>query len=247
MFGVLVLGTFLGSAGPDRDPLGRRGRSRRTASADGLERSAPRQTSEVESPKLPLPSGDVEGPARAAVVAPQRVTGAADQWSLSRDTPPRSARASSPVSTSPAQAAHAEPLAGPPSQTVKAVGSEKSLGEQIEEAAGSHQAPSAGASSNEDTVPTNPDGVVPVYPSLGAIHSALGRALQKAEACVEGDVPISHARVTFNSTGTVQDVSVTGWAAGKLAEACVRDTLMKPRTAPFLQPTYVVPVTIRSN
>jgi hypothetical protein len=249
LLGVLVIGALLGSMGSTL--------IRWTAAASRAVRppapqtvsnvNAPRQTSEVESLKLPLASGNVEGSETAAVVAPQPVTGRTEDRSLAQDPPPPSARASSTASTSPAQAAHGERPAGPPPQTGKAARSEKSLGEQIEEAAGSDQAPSPGASSPEDTVPTNPDGVVPVYPSLGAIHSALGRALQEAQACVEGDVPISHARVTFNSTGTVQEVSVTGWAAGKPAEACVRDALTKPRVAPFLQPTYAVPVTIRSN
>ena len=250
LLGVLVIGAFLGSVGSTviRWSAAASRAVRPPTPQTVSNASAPRQTSEVESLKLPLASGNVEGSETTAVVAPQPVTAPTEQdCSLAQDPPPPSAHASSTVSTSPAQAARGERLAGPPPQTGKAARSEKSLGEQIEEAAGSDQAPSPGASSPEDTVPTNPDGVVPVYPSLGAIHSALGRALQEAQACVEGDVPISHARVTFNSTGTVQDVSVTGWAAGKPAEACVREALTKPRVAPFLQPTYAVPVTIRSN
>jgi hypothetical protein len=250
LLGVLVLGAFLGSVGPT--VIRWTGAAIRAVPAPIPQTvsnaSAPRRTSEVESLKLPLRSGDVEVAETAAVVVSSPVTGPSEQGrSLAQDPPPPSAHAASTVSTSPAQAAHAERLAGPTPETGKAARSEKSLGEQIEEAAGSDQAPSPGASSNEDTVPTNPDGVVPVYPSLGAIHSALARALHEAQACVEGDVPISHARVTFNSTGTVEDVTVTGWAAGKPAEACVRNALTKPRVAPFLQPTYAVPVTIRSN
>jgi hypothetical protein len=101
--------------------------------------------------------------------------------------------------------------------------------------------------------PSERNGVAPVDPSLplspsqGAIHSALGPARREAQACIEEDAGISHATVRFNSTGAVEAVTVSGWAAGRPAEACVRAALLKPHVEPFLQPSYVVTVTIRSN
>jgi hypothetical protein len=109
------------------------------------------------------------------------------------------------------------------------------------------------AASNETARPSDRNGVAPGDPSLplspsqGAINSALGQARREAQACIEEDAGISHASVRFNSTGAVESVTVSGWAAGRPAEACVRAALLKPRVEPFLQPTYVVTVTIRSN
>jgi hypothetical protein len=120
------------------------------------------------------------------------------------------------------------------------------LADEIRQAAGG-DAPPAEASTPEGAAPSNPGGVVPEYPSLGAINSALGRSLREAQTCVTGDVPISRATVRFGSTGKVEAVSVRGWAAGKPAEGCIRQALTKPRVAPFVQPSYVFPVTIRSN
>jgi hypothetical protein len=68
-----------------------------------------------------------------------------------------------------------------------------------------------------------------------------------ARACVDEDAPVSRASVTFNSDGTVGNVSVTGWATGKPAEQCIRAALGKARVPPFAQPTYTAPATIRSN
>ena len=81
----------------------------------------------------------------------------------------------------------------------------------------------------------------------GAIQGALGTALPSARACLEPDDPISHATVTFQSDGSVGSVTVTGGAAGKPAEACIRSALSKARVSPFAQPSFSVPATIRPN
>jgi hypothetical protein len=91
------------------------------------------------------------------------------------------------------------------------------------------------------------NGSVPLRPSLGAINGALGTVMPAARACVDEDAPVSRASVSFNSDGTVGGVSVSGWAAGKPAEACIRAALGKARVPPFAQPTFTAPATIRSN
>jgi hypothetical protein len=53
--------------------------------------------------------------------------------------------------------------------------------------------------------------------------------------------------VTFQSDGSVQSVSVSGGAAGKPAETCIRAALMKARVPPFASPTFSAPATIRGN
>ena len=205
----------------------------------------PRQEDHPDSPRLPVAAPE-ESPAVVPSAPPKAVDRApqADR-SVPRDAPVSSAR-TSPALANPAVRATAEPPPTALAETATPPRSTKSLADRMSEAVQT-EAPAPERPSDEGPAPSNPDGVAPVYPSLGAINSALGTALREAEGCVEGDVPISHARVQFSSAGIVQAVTVTGWAAGKPAEGCVKKALMKPRVAPFLQPSYVVPVTIRSN
>jgi hypothetical protein len=88
---------------------------------------------------------------------------------------------------------------------------------------------------------------VVLKPSQGAIQGALGAALPAARGCLGPDDPISRASVTFQSDGTVQSVTVTGGAAGKPAEACIRSALMRAKVPPFATPTFTAPATIRPN
>ncbi|HEX8793169.1 MAG TPA: hypothetical protein VF765_19630 [Polyangiaceae bacterium] len=104
-------------------------------------------------------------------------------------------------------------------------------------------APTATATDTPAAAPTS----VTLKPSQGAINGALGAALPGARACLGPDDPISRATVTFQSDGTVQSVSVTGGAAGKPAEACIRSALMRAKVPPFAMPTFTAPTTIRPN
>ena len=88
-------------------------------------------------------------------------------------------------------------------------------------------------------------GSVPQKPSPGAITGALGAVLGTARACVGADDPISRATITFASAGNVTSVSVSGGAAGKPAEACIKAALMKAHVSPFAEASYSTPVTIR--
>ncbi len=100
---------------------------------------------------------------------------------------------------------------------------------------------------------TDPDdrlpapGSVPLKPSQGAIQGSLGAALPSARGCLGPDDPISHATITFKSDGSVQSVGVSGGAAGKPAEACIRAALSKARVTPFAQPTFTATATVRPN
>ena len=89
-------------------------------------------------------------------------------------------------------------------------------------------------------------GTVPQRPSQGTLTSALGRVMGKAKACIGPDDPISRANVVFASAGTVQSVSVSGNAAGKPAEACIKTALSGAKlNTPFAEPTYTTTLTIR--
>jgi hypothetical protein len=90
-------------------------------------------------------------------------------------------------------------------------------------------------------------GNVPQKPSQGAVTGALGAVLPQARACLGPDDPISRASIVFGSNGTVQSVNVSGAAAGKPAEACIKDALTKVKVQPFAEPSYTANITIRHN
>ena len=75
----------------------------------------------------------------------------------------------------------------------------------------------------------------------------LGPIWHGATVLVVDDEPMSRANVTFQSDGTVKSVSVSGFAAGKPQEACIKAALSKATVSPFAEATYPVPVTIRAN
>jgi hypothetical protein len=77
------------------------------------------------------------------------------------------------------------------------------------------------------------------------VASGVGSAKEQARACLSPDSPISHANITFDSTGSVTSVSVTGFAAGKPAEGCIKAALRRAKLPAFAQPTYTTGVTIR--
>jgi hypothetical protein len=147
-----------------------------------------------------------------------------------------------PPQAAPETTAKVEPAGVP---AASATGS-ASLQDLMRQAAGggatSAPAPTVAAS---DAPRVAESGSVPLRPSLGAVQGALGTALPGARACLGPDDPISHAMVTFGSDGTVQSVSVTGGAAGKPAEACIKAALMKAHVPPFAQPTFTAPATVR--
>ncbi len=119
-----------------------------------------------------------------------------------------------------------------------------SLGEAMKQAAGpSGDKQEAAAEAEPQFAP----GSVPQKPSLGAVSGALGTVLPAARSCLGPDDPISRATVTFKSSGAVSSVTVTGNAAGRPAEACIKAALLGAKVPPFAQDTYPTPVTIRPN
>lgn len=88
-------------------------------------------------------------------------------------------------------------------------------------------------------------GTVPQKPSQGQVQGAINAVLPEARKCMaEGD-PLSRATIVFQSDGTVKSVSVTGFAAGKSNEACVKTALSKAKISPFVEATYSFPVNVR--
>jgi hypothetical protein len=195
------------------------------AAAPGAAAPAPADDRGVDPSKLPRALPGQSAPPAVAANAPH-------------------ARPAAPPAPAGAAAANAAPAA----DQAPAPGGEKGLDALMQQAVGSPaNSPPVQPATAPGTAPDPAAGSVPLRPSLGAINGALGTAMPAARACVDADAPISHATVTFNSDGSVGNVSVTGWAAGKPAEACIRAALSKARVPPFAQPTYTVPATIRSN
>jgi hypothetical protein len=79
------------------------------------------------------------------------------------------------------------------------------------------------------------------------VTGALGAVMPTVRSCLQPDDPISRASVVFDSTGGVTGITVTGYAAGKPAEACIKSALGKAKVQPFAQPNYTANVTIRPN
>lgn len=148
----------------------------------------------------------------------------------------------------PQQVAAATPTQAPPAPSAApAPAGSHSLQDLMQQAAGVTSSPTATAAATSTDAPLPAPGSVPLKPSQGAIQGALGAAMPGARACLGPDDPISHATVTFKSDGSVQSVSISGGAAGKPAEACIRAALSRARVQPFVQPTFTVPATVRPN
>jgi hypothetical protein len=107
-------------------------------------------------------------------------------------------------------------------------------------------APVATAASAPAT-PVDNGSNVPQKPSQGAIASGVGSALTQARACLSSDNPVSHASITFESSGNVTNVAISGYAAGKPAEGCIKAALKRARVPAFAQPTYTTGVTVRPS
>ncbi|HEY3820794.1 MAG TPA: hypothetical protein VGL81_26705 [Polyangiaceae bacterium] len=133
-----------------------------------------------------------------------------------------------------------------PTATAAPTGS-ASLQALMQQAAGVTSSPTATAATASPDEGLPAPGSVPLKPSQGAIQGSLGAALPSARACLGPDDPISHATITFKSDGSVQSVGVSGGAAGKPAEACIRTALTRARVAPFAQPTFTATATVRPN
>jgi len=105
--------------------------------------------------------------------------------------------------------------------------------------------PAAPAEAKTASGPAKNSADVPEVPSQGAIQGAMGAVMGAARACVAGMDEPSRAQVTFNSAGTVSNVSVSGAAGGKPAAGCIVAALKRAKVGPFQKPTYSVGVTIR--
>ena len=98
-----------------------------------------------------------------------------------------------------------------------------------------------------DQGPKFAPGSVPQRPSQGQVAGAIGTVMPAARACVASGSPMSRATITFQSDGSVKSVSVTGFAAGKPEEACIKTALSKAKVDPFAEATYPMTVSVRAE
>jgi hypothetical protein len=124
-------------------------------------------------------------------------------------------------------------------------GPEGDLGKAMGQAVGADGKPVNATPAAGNTGPQFAAGTVPQKPSQGAVTGAIGAVLPGARACLGPDDPVSRASITFTSGGAVQNVSVTGGAAGKPAEGCIKAALGKAKVAPFAEATYTANITVR--
>jgi hypothetical protein len=88
-------------------------------------------------------------------------------------------------------------------------------------------------------------GGVAQRPSQGQVTGALGSVLTEARGCLNDGDGISRAHVVFASDGSVQSVGLSGFAAGKPVEACIKAALTKAHVPPFAEASYGATVTVR--
>jgi len=88
-------------------------------------------------------------------------------------------------------------------------------------------------------------GELPAKPTTGAVQAALGSVMSGARHCVAGDDTPSSAVVVFGSDGRVQQVTVSGAAAGKSSAACIEAQLSRARVQPFAAANFSVSATVR--
>ncbi len=86
---------------------------------------------------------------------------------------------------------------------------------------------------------------VPETPPTGKVMSAVRAVLGGARACVEGADSDTNATITFASSGAVQSVSVSGWAASNGKSGCVKSALKGANVGPFQKASFSAPVTVR--
>jgi hypothetical protein len=206
------------------------------------DKPAPARTAEAAPAKAPEPTPTAEA-------APATADNAMDLSALPAASAAAKAAQAAPRSWSakPATAA-AKPEAKDDAKVASkdlpppATGPVGALGDEMRKAVGANDAvPAAGPAGASGPAA----GSVPQKPSQGAITGALGAVLPEARRCLGPDDAISRASVVFGSNGTVQNVNVSGGAAGKPAEACIKGALLKAKVAPFAEATYSAPVTIR--
>ncbi len=116
------------------------------------------------------------------------------------------------------------------------------LAEEMRKAAGADGKPEPAKA--QTSAPESIAGI-PQRPSQGAVSGAVGAVLGSARECLGPEDGVSRASITFGSAGQVLSVALTGGAAGKPAEGCIKAALKGAKVQPFSDPSFVANVAIR--
>jgi hypothetical protein len=146
------------------------------------------------------------------------------------------------------------PAATPPNPALVAknipsnASSGSSFDNALRQAAGPIDAPTGGdMGRSTPSAPAIESGNVPQKPSSGAIAAGVGVVMGQARGCLAPGDPVSYASITFDSSGSVSSVSVSGSAAGRPAEGCIKAALARAKVPAFAQPSYSQKFTVRPN
>lgn len=206
-----------------------------TASTAAVE-AKPAETAKPEATAAPTATAVASAPATATASAePDKPADSATPAKVASNAPAATAKDTPPDDGKVAAAPPAKATAGGKpgdlqSEMAKAVG-----GDLKEKPKDGTPEPAA--------LPRNQN--IPEQPSQGSVQSAIGAVLPGAKACVTGADDVSRATVTFASNGTVQSVSVSGWAAAHGKSGCVQAALKGAKVGPFSKPSFTVGVPIR--
>jgi hypothetical protein len=195
------------------------------------------------APVAPAEATDVLADSRSPRVAAKPVARTAPEPVAAKAEPRPEPKAEPPApkpAPPPPPVAKAEPAAPEPAPNSlagaikKAVGPQEAAPKSIAAEAAEQQGPAA-------------RGDIPETPPQGAITGALGAPRAAAKSCVEGQDAASRATIVFSSNGHVQNVNVSGPAAGTRAEGCIVKALSRAVVGPFRRPSYSLTVTISPN
>jgi hypothetical protein len=176
------------------------------------------------------------GKARKAAAAPNAVAATGPSPGAAAIAAAVAAEAPAPAAAPPKAAAAPAPPALPatPEPTGLAGAIKKAVGPT---------GPAPEAEKAEAKAPP-PRGDIPELPAQGAIQGALASPRANARNCLVGQEAPSRATITFASSGSVQNVAVTGPAAGTPAEACIKTAMSKTVVGAFKHATFSVSTTI---
>nr|QVV57697.1 alginate regulatory protein AlgP [Myxococcales bacterium] len=224
-----------GSGQPQNNTTAQSGKENPPAAVQAPAAAEPQKIAEAkpEEPKglsidsLPAAEAEAQKPATA-----QPAGGGAqvDSQKLAAAQPAPSA-----APAAPAGAGTAPAIGDKPGDLSSAMA--KAVGDSGEKAVDTEGAVPANAGKGNQSVPEKP--------SQGSVNSAIGSVMGGAKSCVAGADDVSRAQITFGSNGSVQNVSVTGWAASNGQSGCVKSALKGASVGPFSQPSFTVGVTIR--
>jgi hypothetical protein len=86
---------------------------------------------------------------------------------------------------------------------------------------------------------------LPDLSRLDDVKSALRQGEVGAMGCIEDADAASQVPITFESTGAVQSVRVSGWASGRPAAPCIAKAFQRVRVGAFANPSFTTKTTLR--